>query len=344
MNSFNNLKIGAKLRVISIGLVLLVMASLSFYIYFTQRSRMLAESDIFMMEQVDDLNHIIEAQIQNSQRNVNSAMEAAWYYFNQQGNIIVKVDTISIQTTNQENKSVSDAEIPAWELNGGVLYQNTDIVDNIKKITNAEATIFQRIPGGFVRIATTIANENGQRAIGSYIPASSEVVQTVEKGQTYNGRAMVLNDWYLTSYKPIMIDGNVEGMLFVGVNEKDMEFLREVFYSKKYYETGYPFIVNKEGVVTVHREIENQSIQGTKLLEQMLNFKDKKGMHKYIWPEDASGKPKTLYYIYNEDIQSFLCSSTYESEVLLPAKELRNAFFVGILFNIIVFIIAIQFF
>lgn len=344
MNSINNLKIGTKLSAISIGLVVLVMASLSFYIYFTERSRMLAESDFFMMEQVDDLNNIIEVQIQNSQKNVNSAMDVAWYYFNQQGNILVKVDKIPLQATNQENNSVSNAEIPTWELNGKLLYQSTEIVDNIKKITNAEATIFQRIPGGFVRVATTIANGNGQRATGTYIPESSEVVQTVERGQAYNGRAVVLNDWYLTSYKPIMIDGKVEGMLFVGVNEKDMELLRDIFYGKKYYETGYPFIVNKEGLLTVHRDIENQSIQGSKLFDNMLGFKDKKGMHKYIWPEDASGKPKTLYYAYNDDIQSFICSSTYVSEVLVPVIALRNVLFIGTVLSIIFFVIAIQLF
>ena len=51
-------------------------------------------------------------------------------------------------------------------------------------------------------ISTNVLNQDGSRAIGTRIMANV-YDQVVIKGQSYVGRAYVVNNWYITAYEPI---------------------------------------------------------------------------------------------------------------------------------------------
>jgi two-component system, NtrC family, sensor kinase len=78
------------------------------------------------------------------------------------------------------------------------------------------ATIFQ----DDVRISTNVQAADGTRAIGTR--ASAEVADDVlSRGNTWRGRAFVVQDWYLSAYAPIRdLSGTTIGMLYVGVLER----------------------------------------------------------------------------------------------------------------------------
>jgi two-component system NtrC family sensor kinase len=112
-------------------------------------------------------------------------------------------------------------------LYGGVLLnRNYDIVDNIRETIFKDqlyrgrdvgsATIFQED----VRISTNVKNTDGSRAITTQV--SAEVADEVlGRGSTWQGRAFVVNDWYLAAYAPIRnIGGDTIGMLYVGSLEQ----------------------------------------------------------------------------------------------------------------------------
>ena len=112
-------------------------------------------------------------------------------------------------------------------LDGGVLLtRNYAIVDKIRQTVFKEeeyegrpvgtATIFQND----VRISTNVRSADGTRAIGTQ--ASAEVADAVlSRGETWRGRAFVVQDWYLAAYTPIRdISGATVGMLYVGVLER----------------------------------------------------------------------------------------------------------------------------
>ena len=77
------------------------------------------------------------------------------------------------------------------------------------------ATIFLKD----LRIATSVKNSSGKRAIGTF--ASPEVAHRVlDDGAKWTDRARVLEDWYITAYEPITdLKGKRVGMLYVGVLE-----------------------------------------------------------------------------------------------------------------------------
>jgi two-component system NtrC family sensor kinase len=118
-------------------------------------------------------------------------------------------------------------------LYGGILLnRNYEIVDRVKEIVFkgerykgreiGTATIFQHD----LRISTNVKRENGERAIGTRV--SQEVNQAVLKeGMPWIHRAFVVNDWYISAYEPIKnIDGEIIGILYVGMLEKPYIDLR----------------------------------------------------------------------------------------------------------------------
>ena len=109
------------------------------------------------------------------------------------------------------------------------------------------ATIFQKINDGFLRISTNVTTKNGERAIGTYIPNTSEVAKTILEGKTYYGRAFAVGEWYLTAYEPIVLNNEVKGILCVGVKEMDYAFVKSFFSQKKFFDSGYPFIIQEDG-------------------------------------------------------------------------------------------------
>lgn len=108
---------------------------------------------------------------------------------------------------------------------GDLLNRNYTLVDRIKNIVYqgekyrgkdiGSATIFQND----VRISTNVMTGKGNRAIGTRV--SDEVRREVlEKGKFWIKRAFVVNDWYITAYKPITdFNGKIIGMLYVGMLE-----------------------------------------------------------------------------------------------------------------------------
>jgi two-component system NtrC family sensor kinase len=73
---------------------------------------------------------------------------------------------------------------------------------------------------GDVRISTNVRKETGDGTLGTRL--SAEVSEAVlERGETWNGRAHVVDDWYLSTYEPIRNHaGSIIGILYVGVLER----------------------------------------------------------------------------------------------------------------------------
>jgi len=148
---------------------------------------------------------------------------------------------VPLEKDHEENAMVLKAAAPVMSEENeilGVLYagiilnRNYEIVDKVKEIVFkgemykgreiGTATIFQQD----LRISTNVKNENGKRAIGTRV--SREVNQAVlNKGKIWVDRAFVVNNWYISAYEPIKnINGDIIGILYVGMLEKPYIDLR----------------------------------------------------------------------------------------------------------------------
>lgn len=103
------------------------------------------------------------------------------------------------------------------------------LVDRIKKVAGIDTvTIFF----GDLRVSTNVRNEDGTRAVGTRV---SQLVFDVvlEQARDYVGRAYVVNDWFITRYKPLRDHkGQVVGSLYVGALESAFQALIHTFNNR----------------------------------------------------------------------------------------------------------------
>lgn len=338
MRSINNLKIGLRLNLILSVVIVLIVSSIGYYTYNSNKKRIVNDADLRMYEQLDDMVNIIEVQITENQKKVNSALQVASHLFQLNGELIID----NTQSINIGSAGNNTQNVPAWIIGDQLVQLNTELVDKVQELTGGKTSIFQKVSGGYLRVATDFLNESGGRAVGSLVPNNSDVVQKIESGQKYNGRALVLGEWNLTSYEPIWANGQVVGMIGVGVEEKDLKSLKSIFESKVYFETGYPFLVAKDGTFVIHPTKEGESASEFAFFKQMLENSAENGKSRYQWPETADGEWKFQYFEYIPQIDSYVAASFYENILLKYLGELRISIFIAVLISVLVFILIVS--
>ncbi len=170
---------------------------------------------------------------------------------------------VSWTAINQYNKQQTAIELPPMTVGDTWLGQNsnpqvvTPLVDKVQELVGGTVTVFQRMndQGDMLRVATNVIKTDGQRAIGTYIPRTNPdgqpnpVISTVLKGETFYGRAFVVNAWYVTAYEPIWNKEHDEviGILYAGVKQESIESLRHGIMDIVVAKTGYAFILGGKG-------------------------------------------------------------------------------------------------
>lgn len=111
-------------------------------------------------------------------------------------------------------------------IDGGVLLNgNFTFVDTLRDLVYGPGSLPEGSIGTVtvflddVRISTNVPLRPGERALGTRV--SDEVrSQVLDRGETWIDRAFVVNDWYISSYEPIIdVDGSRVGMLYAGFLE-----------------------------------------------------------------------------------------------------------------------------
>ena len=113
-----------------------------------------------------------------------------------------------------------------WQIKDGKLFKGEQqmdgadaVVDSLSQICNGKVTIFS----GDTRVATTVKNAQGSRAVGT--KASAAVIDNViTQGKDFVGEANVMGEQHYAAYLPLKdSSGKTIGMLFVGVSVHEMD-------------------------------------------------------------------------------------------------------------------------
>lgn len=136
----------------------------------------------------------------------------------------MKATTIAIQEFLEQGNSGEykvDENGELWKGDSLNISQSTNLVDEIKKSTGMEVTIFYKD----TRYLTSITDEQGQRQVGTQ--ASEKVVeQVLNKAQTYTASNVdVLGTDFVVCYVPIYQDNSETpvGMIFLGKQQSEVE-------------------------------------------------------------------------------------------------------------------------
>ena len=215
---------------------------------------------------VRDMLLALEIQNDGTRKQLETSLAYAERVMLGMGEFTTDTVMVSWEAVNQFTKEKTFINLPAVRVGDVPIRENRDpgkptpLVDEVVTAVGGTATLFQRMneAGDMLRIATTVRNDQNERAVGTFIPAvnldgqPNPVIAAVLRGETYTGRAVVVNAWYQTAYKPITRpDGHVMGMLYVGVPE-GAQALAEELTRIHLGESGYPFVTDSRGTTLVH--------------------------------------------------------------------------------------------
>ncbi|MDZ7741691.1 MAG: Cache 3/Cache 2 fusion domain-containing protein [Bacteroidota bacterium] len=241
----------------------------------------------------------------------------------------IKNKKLSISAANQINGKQHEVEVDQWLRDGAQLQGNFEFVDKMQELFGGTITIFQKIDSGLLRISTNVLNNDGSRAIGTYIPNGSPVVQTIEKGETYIGRAFVVNDWYITAYEPVIKAGKVIGALYVGGKEKDLDELKEIVMGTTIGISGFPYVFDDDAVFVIHPVSEGEDWSHLDFMQEIMEMKT--GTLRYYSPT-TEGRRLTAFN-YFEDFHFYVAATidpVLEAQPLI-SKIIRNSVLVGLI-------------
>jgi methyl-accepting chemotaxis protein len=317
----------------------------------------LARADL---DRVGELVSIADSQFeQDLDRQLHLSVAFARHIIEQRGAVSMSSShRVSWKIVNQFTAETGSITLPAVELGGAPIRPNADrnvrspAVDDIGP-DKGTATIFQRMnaAGDMLRVATSVIDDNGNRAVGTFIPAvnpdgrPNPVIATVMRGETFLGRAYVVNMWCIAAYEPIRdAKGTPVGMLYVGVPEKEVvNTLLDKLKTIKVGRTGYIFILRGTGpdrgsyVLSANRKRDGENIWGTKdtsgnlFIQQMVNEAvtsktDHVGELRYPWKNatDPAPRMKTARFKYFAPWDWVIASSVYEDELLEATAEVAR--------------------
>ncbi|MBI4791826.1 MAG: Cache 3/Cache 2 fusion domain-containing protein [Deltaproteobacteria bacterium] len=225
----------------------------------------------------NDLDHtlhgilaMVSTQQQVLQQQVTNALNVSQRLLRDAGGVRLASDaTVSWQAVNQLTEETGAIELPRLMVGDAWLGQNRDpasptpIVDDVKSLVGGTCTIFQRmnVAGDMLRVATNVEKLDHTRAIGTYIPAlnpdgkANPVVATLLKGETYYGRAFVVNAWYITAYEPLRNDRNeIMGALYFGIPQESATALRKAVMDVRIGKTGYVYVLDSKGNYIISKD------------------------------------------------------------------------------------------
>ncbi|MBI1295641.1 HAMP domain-containing protein [bacterium] len=355
MGRFTNLSVRAQMITLGVGCVSVTALVLCLV--------MIWQSQIFLAKANQDVDLIIDMDLHNIAEGVYNNVKAqdellrqmvehnlavAQHLIEGMDGVRVTEETVAWNAIDQFTRQSTTVEIPQFWLGNAQLRENklltveTPLVDEISKLVGGTATIFQKMndSGDMLRIATNVETLDGERAIGTYIPATqpdgsaNSVVATLLQGETYRGVAFVVDAWYVTAYQPLFDDqGDVIGALYVGIKQESVESLRSAIQQTKVGESGYVYVLGGQGADRGHYIISNG---GSRDGEDLWSLQDTEGRYfiqamvekavvlapyttdsvRYIWREtsEAEAKPKVVRLAYYEPWDWVIVVSAYDDD------------------------------
>jgi PAS domain S-box-containing protein len=272
---FKRMKLRTKLLIAGIILTVAPLLAVSVVDYFqnhkmfkntTEQATHLAYTDLAHIAQ--SVYSLVESHQEVNEKNIKVALNVARELAASMGGFSFAHEKITWNAINQFNHAETMVQLPQMKLGDAWLWQVCDtrtpvlLVDQVQSLTGVTCTVFQRMndAGDMLRVATTVVNSEGERAIGTYIPKTepdgnnNPVISAVLKGETYQGPAFVVNGMHFTSYEPIAdAVGTIVGMLYVGIPQEGVKTLRQAIMNVKVGNSGYVWVLDSSGRYIISR-------------------------------------------------------------------------------------------
>ena len=315
-DKFNGMKIGTKILIICLILVIVPTLVLGIVAYVTASNAINSQLDMTLNTQVTDFRGMTSNSYDLSKSKLN-------------GDLNLLRSRFAVSGT----PAIVDGKIT---YGGQVINDNFGVVDSIEKDMDVKATVFQKIGDKAIRVSTNVVGADGKRAIGTQV-SDAVYDAVINKGQTYYGSAVVVGKPYVAAYEPIKNSkGEIIGILFVGVPE-DVVYgpLKQEMINTKIGANGYVYVFDSKGTVVSHPSLAvGSSVADLPFIKQMLqnkeNVKTSTAHLSYVY----EGKDALAYYTYFAPMDWFIATRVNPTDFSGPIDNLRNAILLILIISI----------
>lgn len=214
--------------------------------------------------------------------------------------------------------------------NGKPIDGEYEYIDELSEGMDILATVFVKSGEDYVRVLTTIRDDNGERVIGTKLDSSGKAYEEISKGNEYTGEADILGEKYMTKYVPIWGDNNeVIGIYYVG---KSVESILDI------YNNGVLSMIKSVGIVVVIGLLISVAISYglgvsitkpitalTRIIKKQsnLDFKlDEKGEAiKYIKRKDEIGIMANSLKVMEDNVRDFIIKTSEGAEKVVATSQ-----------------------
>ncbi|MDD0837512.1 Cache 3/Cache 2 fusion domain-containing protein [Curvibacter sp. HBC61] len=242
---------------------------------------------------------------------------------------------------NGETQTLAGRAVPVMLWNGKPVNLDNSVVDEFSLLTKSSTTVFVRAGDDFVRISTSLKNEQGQRVTGTTLDRQHPAYPMALQGQPFVGLVSLFGRQYMTRYDPLK---NAQGQV-IGLSLVAQEFtgylsiLKKTIRDLKIGDTGYFYVLDAQpgpnyGQLVIHPVKEGQSMiaakdaNGREFIREILERKN--GELRYPWINEERGetrpRDKVIAFTHFKEWNWVIAGGTYADEYSALVVHMRNLY------------------
>jgi methyl-accepting chemotaxis protein len=335
-----DIKIGYRITLI-VGVALLVI--LTTCVVILSRSignSKIADTNLRELDKVKDISYTLSQMVaDNEEKEGIAAVIVKYRASDLSQNIVVSPSTMDFTAINQDSKVSTFAKVNTWSFKGVTIQRNDEIAKDIStNDTKTEMTVFQRIPQGYMRISTTLLGADGHSAVGTYIPNESKVAQALSRGDTYRGKAIILDEGFCTTYVPIVQNGKVIGALFSGKPYANNNQIKKLLGNKDLTtDNSYTLLIARDGEVEAGDSHVGEDFTNVAGFKAVLDRNNDQGQLEV----KQNGEDLLVYYCRVPEIDSYVVTFLTKSKMMAVVRQTKTLTIVVMTFGELLCLIVI---
>ncbi|MFC3531502.1 methyl-accepting chemotaxis protein [Vogesella facilis] len=249
-----------------------------------------------------------------------------------------------------------DASGTSPALYGGERLLNDDatLVDNYTQATRNVATVFVKHGSDFLRISSSLKQEDGRRAVGTVLAHDHPAYALLSRGQPYSGPARLFGRDYMTHYQPLQDEaGQLVGALFVGIDNTDgLQALKQKILSIKVGDSGYVYVVDallRPGELLIHPSaagknlLDKRDADGKPFIQSMLQ--QGSGQISYQWLDPGASEPRRKLAAFQRYPHWgwLVATGAYQDELVREPHEMQLKMLLGTLAVMLLLLLIVHF-
>ena len=265
-----NTKIHLAVNLALTGFFAAVFSVLALVTLKSQDREVLEKSNQQLEDAVNTLKFRLETENKISREKVSESLRMFIYFLRQSGQIVQEKDSSGRQATNFITGETSYERVPRWTVRGRDISYLNNIIENVYSLTGTQSAVYQKIPEGYLIVASNFDHSDKQLLTDIFIPNTSDIVTMIENGEIYEGNIKILKKQFVTAFFPLFLDAKISGMVSSMKRYEISKDLIEYIKHKTVFKSGYLFIVTPSANVFVHPELTNiESLHAERILNKI---------------------------------------------------------------------------